>query len=123
VVAVRKLSGIVKYRNKIIAVLANTYPTLTRKHKLDFKKVFGAVGLFVDGRLLASSGEFGIAIRLPEEVLADLFRNKKAKRLKYFANGHVKKEYAVIPTTILTRKRQIRSLVHKGVRYTVSLPK
>jgi len=88
-----------------------------------FKNVFGAVGLFVDGRIFASSGKFGIALRLPEEVLTDLFQNKRAKRLKYFAKGRIKKEYAVIPPRILRRQREIRSLVHKSVRYTVSLPK
>jgi hypothetical protein len=33
-----------------LGLLLNTYPTLTEKHKLDFKNVFRAVGLFVDTR-------------------------------------------------------------------------
>jgi TfoX/Sxy family transcriptional regulator of competence genes len=112
-----------KHEDRIFALLAKTYPTLTKKRKVEFENVFGAVGLFVDGRIFASSGKFGIALRLPEEVLTDLFQNKRAKRLKYFAKGHIKKEHAVIPLSILRRQREIRSLVHKSGRYTVSLPK
>ena len=110
-----------KYEQALRSLLANTYPSLTRSRKLEFKNVFGAVGIFVDGHIFASSGKFGIALRLPQEVLTKLFRDNQAKHLKYFRQGHIKKEYAVISPIFLRTKRKIKPLVHKSVQYTLSL--
>jgi hypothetical protein len=40
--------------------------------------------------------------------------------LKYFPNGHVKKEYAVIPPRILQNQARFKELMGKRVRYAVS---
>ena len=58
---------------------------------------------------------FGIALKLPLEILKTLFREKSVKRLKYFRNGHIKKEYAVLPKQILNNKRRFRKLLDKSI--------
>ena len=58
--------------------------------------------------------------RLPRGVLEDLFDEGGISHLKYFPNGHVKKEYAVIPPRILQDKVRLKELVGKSVRYAVS---
>lgn len=70
----------------------------------------------MDGRLFISCGNFGIALKLPQKVLNDLFIENKAKPLKYFPNGHIKKEYAVLSKQILEDKQQLKKLLNTSIR-------
>lgn len=110
-----------KYKNEITKILKQTHPKFSITYKLEFKNVFGAVGGYVNGRIFASGGKFGVAFRLSSDRLNALFREKKAKRLRYFPKGHVKKEYAVLPKRILKNKRQLKKLVVESIQYVLSL--
>ena len=108
------------YHETIAELIAQAYPKLALTHRLKFKNVFGAVGGYVNGRIFASCGKFGFALRLPPETLLTLFREKEARHLKYFPNGHIKKEYAVLQKRILEDKGQLRTLLKKSIQYTLS---
>ena len=108
-----------KYLNEITTLLKQAHPKLSITHRLEFKNVFGAVGGYVDGRIFASCGKFGVAFRLPPDTLATLFQRKKAKRLKYFPKGHIKKEYAVLSKRILENKHQLKKIVDESIKYVL----
>ena len=110
-----------KHLNKITILLKQVRPKLSTTHKLEFKNVFGAVGGYVNGKIFISYGKFGVALRLPTDTLATLFQEKEAKRLKYFPNGHIKKEYAVLSKRILKNEEQLKKLVDKSIKYMLSL--
>ena len=104
-----------KYLNRLTTLLEQVRPKLASTHRLAFKYVFGAVGGYVNGRIFISCGTFGIALKLPPETLETLFQEKGVRHLKYFRNGHVKKEYAVLPKRILNNKRQFKKLLDKSI--------
>ena len=110
-----------KYFDKLIKLLKQANPKLYTTHGVEFKNVFGAVGGYVDGRIFISCGKFGIAPRLPSEILENLFQEKDVKRLKYFSKGHIKKEYAVLPNRILQDKNRLRKILNESVKYVLSL--
>src|ERR1700694_539927 len=89
------------YSIKLRELLRLARPRLAARHRLEFKHCFGAVAGYVDGNIFVSCGKFGVALRLPSQTLNDLFREEDVLHLKYFPNGHVKKEYAVIPNRII----------------------
>ena len=106
------------YFNKIANLLKQLRPRLAATHRLEFKNCFGAVAGYVDGRIFISCGKFGVALRLPSEVLADLFiREKDVKHLKYFPKGHIKREYAILPKRIIENKPKFKKLVDKSIKY------
>ena len=109
------------YLHRLTTVLRHACPRLGLTHRITFKNVFGAVGGYVDGRIFISCGVFGIALKLPPETLKKIFREKGVKHLKYFRNGHVKKEYAVIPKRMLGNKRQIKKVADESITYVLSL--
>ena len=111
-----------KYSPKITTLLEQVSPELSATHRLEFKNVFGAVGGYVNGRIFVSCGKFGVALRLPPKTLDSLFQKKDVKHLKYFPNGHVKKEYAVLPNRLLKDKYALRKLVHESVKYVGAIP-
>ena len=105
------------YRDKLEEILKQVRPRLTSTHDLKFKNCFGAVAGNVEGRIFCSWGKFGLALRLPEKTLAELFQEKGVKKLKYFPNGHVKKEYAVLPQRILEDPARLKKLVDASIRF------
>jgi len=105
------------YRNKLEKLLKQVRPRLASTHNLEFKNCFGAVAGYFEGQIFCSCGKFGLALRLPEKTLAELFQEKGVKKLKYFPNGHIKKEYAVIPKRILEDPTRLNKLVDQSIRY------
>ncbi len=100
-------------------LLTRARPKLANQHQLEFKNVFGAVGGYVNGRIFTSCGKFGIALRLPPNMLVVLFKKKEAKHLKYFPNGHIKKEYAVLSKRMLENKHQLKKLVDESIKFVL----
>ena len=109
-----------KYSEKITTLLEQVRPKLSTIHRLEFKNVFGAVGGYVNGPIFVSCGTFGVALRLPALTLESLFNEKIAKHLKYFPNGHVKKEYAVLPKRVIEDSHKFKKLLDKSIEYTLS---
>ena len=102
-------------------LLQQTHPRLAQSYRLEFKNCFGAIAGYVNGNIFVSCGSFGVALRLPPSVLVDLFSEEGVSHLKYFPNGHIKKEYAVIPPRILGDRGRLKELLRKSVKYAVSL--
>ena len=109
------------YLGELTRLLDKTCPKLAKSHRLDFKNCFGAVAGYIDGKIFVSCGQFGIALRFPPKTLAELFQDSDVLPLKYFPNGHVKKEYAVIPKRIIDDQGRFKSLVEKSTRYALSI--
>lgn len=105
------------YRDKLEGILKQARPRLASTHGLEFKNCFGAVAGYIEGNIFCSCGRFGLALRLPEKTLSELFQEKGVKQLKYFPNGHVKKEYAVLPKRILEDSARLKKLVDQSIRY------
>jgi hypothetical protein len=106
-----------KYFGEITKLLLQTHPKLATTYHLEFKNIFGAIGGYADEHIFISCGNFGVALRLPPETLNILFQEKDVKHLKYFPNGHIKKEYAVIPKRILKDNREFGKLLDKSIKY------
>ena len=108
-----------EYFDKVTTLLKQALPGLAASHRLTFKNVFGAVAGYVNGRIFISCGKFGLALRLPPEVLDELFKDRGVKHLKYFPNGHVKKEYAVLPIRMIEDERQFKKLLGISIEYSL----
>ena len=107
-----------KYFDKVTALLKKARPGLATTHQLEFKNCFGAIAGYVNGHIFISCGRFGVALKLPPEFLDDLFKEKGVKHLKYFPNGHIKKEYALLPRRIIEDKQQFKKLLNKSIEYS-----
>ena len=105
------------YYNQLESLLKKVRPRLSSTHNLEFKKCFGAVAGYVNGNIFISCGKFGVALKLPPEALAMLFKKKGVKLLKYFPNGHVKKDYAVLSKRILDESSRLKKLVGKSIKF------
>ena len=64
-------------------------------YRIEVKHLFTGAALYVNKNICASWSPVGLAFKLPEKEVASLINSGKAKPLKYFPKGHVKKGYAL----------------------------
>ena len=110
----------VSYVSRLETLLKESAPRLLVTHQVEFKNCFGAVTGYVDGHIFVSCGKFGVALRLPPETRAELFRDEDVSRLRYFPKGHVKREYAVVSQRMLDDRGGFKRLVATSVKYALS---
>lgn len=108
------------YKKRAIKLLHATKPRLAKSNAFTFKNSFGAVVGYIDDNLFIASGKFGIALKLPGQTIIKLFEEKKARPLKYFEKGHVKKDYAVLSNVVLADPAQIKKLINKSILFVRS---
>lgn len=109
----------IDYRTRLEGILSRLRPRLRLTHHLEFKPCFGAVAGYVDGRIFVSCGKFGVALKLPAQDLAELFKEKGVRQLRYFPNGHIKTEYAIVPERIVEDGRRFSELLDRSLKYAV----
>ncbi len=95
-------------------------PQLFSTGAFTFKNCFGSVAGYIDGKIFVSCGNFGLALKLPENTLQDLFKNQGAKPLQYFPKGHIKKDYAVIPEVIVGNREFRNKLIGQSIKFAES---
>ena len=64
----------------------------------------------------------GFAMKLPEEARNALLKQKGVKHLRYFPNGPIKKDYVILPKTMLTDMKTLRRWVRVSIEYVLTLP-
>ena len=109
------------FLNKLEVLLKQSGSKLIIANKIEFKNSFGAVSGYVNSRIFISCGKFGVALKLPPQVLAELFCEKDVSHLQYFPKGHIKRKYAVIPQRILDNSTRFKKLVDKSIHYVLAL--
>ena len=105
------------YTKKIEGLLARTRPRLIVTRSVVLKSVFGAVAAYLDGRIFISCGKFGMALRLPPATVRRLLDDGDARPLRYFRNGHVKKDYVVLRARVLADQDLSKRLVDASIRF------
>ena len=106
-----------KYLERVRGLVFEARPRLSSSFELEFKSCFGAVAGYLNNQIFITCGEFGVALRLPQKSLNKMFELKGVKQLKYFKNGHIKKDYAVIPKYLLEDKIEFKKLIDKSIKF------
>ena len=85
---------------------------------METKHFFSGAALYVNGTMCASWSPVGLAFKLPEVEISRLIKSGKAKPLKYFPKGHVKKDYALFENPSLKNAMQWKIYFMKSVQQT-----
>jgi len=90
--------------------------------KLECKHFFSGAALYANGRICISLTPVGFALKLQEELRIRLLKQRGVKHLQYFLKGPIKKDYVVLPKSILKDTRTFRRLVRNSIDYTLRQP-
>jgi hypothetical protein len=63
--------------------------------RMEVKHFFSGAALYVNGTICVSLSPVGLAFKLPDLEVENLISKGRAKPLKYFPDGHIKKGYAL----------------------------
>lgn len=89
--------------------------------QVECKDFFSGAAAYANGRIFMTLTPVGLAIKLPEKARTDLM-GKGATPLRYFPKAPVKKEYAVLPRTVLDDAEAMQRLVKTSIEYVRSVP-
>ena len=92
------------------------------KKSLECKHFFSGAAVYAHGRICMSLTPVGFAIKLPENTRNTLMKQEGAKLLRYFPKGPIKKDYVVLPKTVLSDIKALRAWVKISIEYVTSLP-
>ncbi len=84
---------------------------------VECRHFFGGAAVYANGRIFASLTPVGFAIKLPKESRDSLLKRRGVRPLRYFAKGPVKKEYVVLPKTLIGNPIGLRALLEISVAY------
>lgn len=111
-----------KYLEQLSVLMRATTSGRFLDIKLECKHFFSGAALYVNGKICISLTPVGFAIKLPEESRNILLKKKGIKLLRYFPEGPIKKDYVVLPKSILNDVRVLGDWVKLCIEYVASLP-
>lgn len=109
------------YSKHLQDILKKSYPDLEKEYEITFKKSFGAVAGYVDSNIFCSCGKFGFALKLPSKKIQESLE-EGGEPLQYFPKGHVKKEYVVLPKTIMQNKNRLKEFIAASLQFVTRHP-
>ena len=90
--------------------------------KLEYKHFFSGAAVYANERICMTLTPAGFAIKLPENSRNTLVNEHGAKPLRYFPKGPIKKDYVVLPESMLKDMKALRRWVKMSIEYVGSLP-
>lgn len=85
---------------------------------LEVKHFFSGAALYANDQICASWSPVGLAFRLSEQESGRLIASGKAKPLRYFVKGHVKKGYALFENPDDRKAGEWKTFFIKAVEQT-----
>jgi len=112
-----------EYFEKLSDLMAEICTDNPTNVSLEIKHFFSGAAIYADGRICISFSPAGFAIKLPDALRNELMREKDTKNLRYFPKAPIKKNYIVLPTSMIEDKDTLGYWVEKSIDYVLTLPK
>ena len=112
-----------EYLEKLTEILKRAMARRFASVKFECKHFFSGAAVYADGRICISLTPAGFAIKLPEEQRKILLRKRGTKCLRYFPKAPIKKDYVLLPVSMINDTKELRMLVKLTIEYVLTLPK
>ena len=112
-----------EYLEKLTEILKRATARRFASVKFECKHFFSGAAVYADGRICISLTPAGFAIKLPEEQRKILLRKRGTKCLRYFPKAPIKKDYVLLPVSMINDTKELRMLVKLTIEYVLTLPK
>ena len=109
-----------KYLEQLTVLMGPVTSGKFKHVNLECKHFFSGAAVYADGRICITLTPAGFALKLPEEPRNRLMKQKGTKPLRYFPEGPIKKEYVVLPKTILEDPKTLGHWVKVSIEYVLS---
>jgi len=83
---------------------------------MEVKHLFTGAALYVNNSICASWSPGGLAFKFTEQEVNKLIESGKAKPLRYFPKGHIKKDYALFESPESKRPSHWKTYFNKAIK-------
>ena len=101
------------YLDRLKTLFKNVALTELDKLHLEFKHFFSGAAVYANGKICITLTPAGFAIKLSRSDIETLLESKGNKRLRYFPNSPIKKDYVVLSNKIVADAESLGSLIRK----------
>jgi len=105
------------YRERLATLVRVARPSNAHGVRLECRHFFSGAALYANRTICASLTPVGFAVKLPETSRAALLRQRRARPLRYFRRGPIKKEYVVLSAAAASEPAVIRRLLRQSIQY------
>jgi len=109
-----------EYFEKLSTIIAEISFNKTEKPNLTIKHFFSGAAVYANGQICITLTPAGFALKLPTSYRDHLLRNLSAMPLQYFPNAPIKKEYVLLPDSIVNDAQARTYWVEKSIEYVSS---
>ncbi len=111
------------YLNDLSRMVERLKPIPLENVTLETKHFFSGAALYANGKICASLGPVGFAVKLPEESRKSLIDDGNGKEFRFFEKGPIKREYAVLSDAIVQDEKALRKLIAISAQYAAGKPR
>ena len=111
------------YLNDLSRIVERLEPIPLENVTLETKHFFSGAALYANGKICASLGPVGFAVKLPEDIRQSLISEGNADEFRFFEKGPIKREYALLSDAIIQDEKALRKLIEICAQYAVGKPR
>lgn len=89
---------------------------------LVFRSMFGGIGVYSAGQMVASLSDRGLALKLPADQQELLLQEPGSERLQHEPTSPVSRHYIIVPETFLSDNELLQPWFEKSIDYVKTLP-
>ena len=105
-----------KYLEKLSILIPELFSENQFK-EIEIKHFFSGAALYINGTIFITLTPKGLAIKLPFNMREELFKEKKAKPLRYFPKAPIKKEYVLLSKEATKNTTLLKNLAIQSAKY------
>lgn len=110
------------YYNRLKSIAGRLEPRQTAGAKIETKHFFSGAALYANGKICATLGPAGFALKLPSEVRETLIAEGKGTEFRFFDKGPIKREYMALTESVVEEEEALQPLLGISVSYVIGVP-
>jgi len=107
----------IKYLNQLSSLFQKMDLVGNDNIKFEFEHFFSGAAVYANGKIFATLSPAGFALKLSKPDIDALLESKGNKRLHYFPNSRIKKDYVVLSDNILNNVESLGSLIRTSIEF------
>lgn len=84
---------------------------------LETRHFFSGAALYANGKICATLGPAGFALKLPAEKRSSLIEEERGQEFHFFPEGPVKREYIALSDAIIQDEEKLRELISLSANF------
>ena len=108
------------YIRKLSELVERAAPENIDDIRLEVKHFFSGAAVYANGKICITLTPVGLALKLPEKDILPLIKEEGAKPLQYFPEGPIKKEYVLLPGSIVGNSKKLQHWVKLSIEYVTN---